>query len=110
MEKVLSVDKAIDFVTAVSGVFITPSSPSGLTIREREVIAALLEQTGGVPINPRINKELWQKFKTSVGLKTQSMSNMMRVLKQKRVVSFENGFYALHPILRKGEGLIIRYG
>lgn len=109
MDKVLTVDKAIAFVTAVSGVFITPGNPSGLTLRERQVVAALLEIIDGGTINPRIEKELWKQFKESVNLRTQSMSNMMRVLREKKVVTFENGLYSLHPVLRKDEGLLIRY-
>ena len=109
MKKELIVTSAYAYVTAISGVFITSQNPSGLTVREREVISVLLDYTGGVPINPRINKELWQKFKDKVGLKTQSMSNMMRGLKEKNVVSLNNGFYSLHLILKKNAGLTIKY-
>lgn len=109
MNKELIVDKSNAYVTAISGVFITPSNPSGLTVREREVVAALLEIIDGDSINPRIEKKLWQKFKETVNLKTQSMSNMMRVLKEKKAVTFHNGVYSLHPILRKNEGLLIKY-
>ncbi len=109
MNKELVVGKSYDYVTAISGVFITPSNPSGLTVREREVVAALLEIIDKASINPRIEKKLWQEFKEAVNLKTQSMSNMMRVLKQKKAVSFHNGVYRLHPILRKNEGLTIKY-
>lgn len=109
MKKVLTVNRSIDFVTAVSGIFITPGNPSGLTSREREVVASLLSIIDGGTINPRIQKALWKQFKESVNLRTQSMSNMMRVLKEKKVVNFDNGVYSLHPILRKNEGLHIRY-
>ena len=109
MDKILSVTSAFAFVTAVSGVFITPDNPSGLTKREREVIAALLDIIGDSTINPRIQKQLWQQFKETVNLRTQSMSNMMAVLKDKRVVNFHQGAYSLHPILKKGEGLTLKY-
>jgi len=109
MNKELIVDKAYAYVTAISGVFITPSNPSGLTVREREVVAALLDIVDKDSINPRIQKKEWQQFKQAVNLKTQSMSNMMRILKQKKAISFQNGFYSLHPILRKNEGLVIKY-
>ena len=109
MERTLSVTTAFDFVTAVSGVFITSDNPSGLTRREREVVAALLDIIDAGTINPRIQKKLWQQFKETVNLRTQSMSNMMRVLKDKKVVSFYRGVYSLHPVLRKGEGLILKY-
>ena len=109
MKKTLTVSKAIDFVTAVSGVFITPDNPSGLTSRERQVVSVLLEIIDGGTINPRIQKALWKQFKEAVNLRTQSMSNMMRVLKEKKVVNFDKWVYSLHPILRKDEGLLIKY-
>ena len=109
MNKELILSKSYAYVTAISGVFITPSNPSGLTVREREVVAALLDIVDGKVINPRIQKKQWQDFKLAVNLKTQSMSNMMRVLREKKAVNFHNGEYSLHPILRKNEGLIIRY-
>ena len=109
MKKTLTVNRAIDFVTAVSGVFITPGNPSGLTYRERQVVAALLDILDGGTINPRIQKEQWKKFKKTVNLRTHSMSNMMRVLRQKKVVNFENNAYSLHFILRQGEALNIVY-
>ena len=109
MNKELIVTKSYDYVTAISGVFITPFNPSGLTVREREVVAALLDIIDDGSINPRVQKKLWQQFKEAVNLKTQSMSNMMRVLKEKKAVSFYNGVYSLHPILRKNEGLVIKY-
>ncbi len=109
MNKELIVDTSYAYVTAISGVFITPSNPSGLTVREREVVSALLDIINGAEINPRIQKKEWKQFKQAVNLKTQSMSNMMRVLKQKKAVSFYNGIYSLHPILRRNEGLVIKY-
>lgn len=109
MNKELIVGKAYAYVTAISGVFITSSNPSGLTVREREVVAALLDIIDGGDINPRIQKKEWKQFKEAVNLKTQSMSNMMRVLKEKKAVTFYNGTYSLHPILRKNEGLHIKY-
>lgn len=109
MNKELIVAKSYDYVTAISGVFITPSNPSGLTVREREVVAALLDIIDDGSINPRIEKKLWQEFKEAVNLKTQSMSNMMRVLKEKKAVAFHNGSYSLHPILRRNKSLVIKY-
>ena len=109
MDKILSVNSAFAFVTAVSGVFITLDNPSGLTKREREVVAALLDIINDGTINPRIQKKLWQQFKETVNLRTQSMSNMMGALKDKRVVNFHNGVYSLHPVLKKGEGLTLKY-
>ena len=109
MDNILSVNSAFAFVTAVSGVFITPDNPSGLTKREREVVAALLDIIGDGTINPRIQKSLWQQFKESVNLRTQSMSNMMSVLREKRVVIFHRGTYSLHPILKKNVGLTLKY-
>ena len=109
MNRELIVGKAYAYVTAISGVFITPSNPSGLTVREREVVAALLDIIDGGEINPRIQKKEWKGFKEAVNLKTQSMSNMMRVLKEKKAVNFHDGTYSLHPILRRNEGLVIKY-
>lgn len=109
MNKSLTVTTAIAYVTAVSGVFITPANPSGLTKREREVVSALLDIIDDGKINPRIEKKLWQQFKETVNLKTQAMSNMMRALKNKRAVTFNKGVYSLHPVLKKGEGLILKY-
>lgn len=109
MKKELEVTNAFHFVTAVSGVFITTGNPNGLTFRERQVTAVLLELLDGGTINPRIQKDLWQEFKKAVNLKTQAMSNMMNTLKQKKVVTFHNGVYDLHPILRRNEELAITY-
>ncbi len=63
MNKELIVDKAYAYVTAISGVFITPSNPSGLTVREREVVATLLDIVDAGKINPRIQKKQWKQFK-----------------------------------------------
>lgn len=109
MDKILSVTNSYDFVTAVSGVFITPGNPSGLTTREREVISALLDIIDDGSINPRIQKKLWQQFKETVNLRTQSMSNMMRTLKEKKAVTFYKGVYSLHPVLKKQQGLTLKY-
>jgi len=109
MQKELIVTKAYAYVTAISGVFITAANPSGLTVREREVVAVLLDLIDDEKINPRIQKVKWQIFKKAVNLKTQSMSNMMRVLKNKKAVFLDNGYYTLHPILRKDKSLVIRY-
>ncbi len=109
MNRTLTVNSALAFVTAVSGVFITPDNPSGLTKREREVVAALLDIIDDGTINPRIQKKLWQQFKETVNLRTQSMSNMMSVLKIKRAVEFDRGAYSLHPVLRKEIGLTLKY-
>lgn len=110
MQKELTVNNAFAFVTAVSGVFITPGNPSGLTSRERQVVATLLDMANDAgEIHPRMEKQLWKEFKERVNLRTQSMSNMMRVLKEKKAVSFHNGTYTLHPILKKDEGLLIKY-
>lgn len=79
----LEVGKAKSYVRAVSGLFINARTPSGLTSKEIEIIALLMEHSKSGIITQNTRKKVMEVM----GMKRQSLYNMMTILKSKNVMN-----------------------
>ena len=83
MQLNLKVNHPKKYVQAVSGLFINARSPSGLTSREIDMIALLIEHSTSGLITHDTRKIVMEKM----GTKRQRFYNMMATLKGKGIVS-----------------------
>lgn len=78
------------YVQAVSGLFISPKNPNGLTPKEMDVLACLMEYSRHGVITHSARTKSMEKLK----FKDQNFYNAMSSLKTKRAVDGEE----LHPV------------
>jgi len=96
----LTIKSPVGYVRAVSGLFITKANPSGLTAKEIEIVAKLMEySSSGIITFPARKKTM-----DDLELKTQNFYNAMTVLKKKGVVVNEE----LHRIFTS-KNLTVHY-
>jgi len=96
----LTLKNPVSYIRAVSGLFITKESPSGLTSKDIRIIAKLMEySTSGV-----ITFSARKRTMDDLGLKNQNFYNAMTTLKNKGVVVNEE----LHRIFTS-KNLTINY-
>jgi len=88
------------YVKAVSGLFITSKTPTGLTPTEIKIISRIMEYSGGEDITFSVRRKIMDEF----GFKRQTFYNMVVVLKRKGAIVDNR----LHKIFSSGK-LLINY-
>jgi len=78
----LTLKSSAGYVRAVSGLFITKNHPSGLTPREIDIIAKLIEHSSSGVVTFAARKKTMEQL----DLKPQNFYNAMVILKEKGVM------------------------
>ena len=78
----LKVNSSLDYVRAVSGLFINGKSPSGITSNEIILIAKLIEHSNSGLITFSVRK----KVMTDLDIKNQNFYNAMVILRKKGII------------------------
>ncbi len=78
----LTLQSPVGYIRAVSGLFITKKYPSGLTPREIDIVAKLMEHSSAGTVTFAARK----KTMTELEMKPQNFYNAMVILKEKGVM------------------------
>jgi DNA-binding MarR family transcriptional regulator len=74
-----------DYVVAISGLFVNSRYPNGLTLKEIEIIAALMQHSRQGIITTTVRRKIMKEL----DLKPQAFYNTMSSLKLKQVIDGE---------------------
>jgi hypothetical protein len=84
------------YIRALTGIFISKSNPMGITEKEA-LILARMRDLFQEHRTEQLNQEIRKKLRMEFNLKTQSLHNMIAILRKKKLITQDN---KLHKILR----------
>lgn len=107
----------LDFIRAVSGLFITPNNRLGITNKEMDILVVLIEEFKDSSIT-KVTKDIRTKVSNACNQSYQVTINYLNTLKYKGVldgdfkphpiffkqsVTIENGTITMQPVSSKGD-------